>query len=264
MMKDFRMPPGGRRAGSHRVPDGPDVPQGASVRPKRRHSIRRVVDVALAAALVLVMSTPLAEEAAHEWLGIAVAVLSVAHVALNARALSGLLRSGPLPLRIVLVLADLALVACLATLAASSLVLSVHAFSWLPVIPGAAWARPAHMLCSFWLFALSAFHLGLHLPRRTRRPTARVIGTILAVVAVVGGAASFAWLDLGAYLAGGVPFYAVDTSQPLIVRAGAYVLAGALIVVVGSTVRRFLAFLGSRACRRSARSPRRRAFGSDT
>ncbi len=256
------MPPDRRRTGSRQTRSGFAAPQGAPARPKRRRPVRRAMDAALAATLVLVMATPLAEEAAHEWLGIAVAALSVVHIAMNMRTLVGLLRNGPLPLRVVLAMVDLALAVCLVALAASSLVLSVHAFSWLPVIPGAVWARPAHMLCSFWLFALSAFHLGLHLPRRAGRSAMRVAKVLLVVVAVVGGAASFAWLDLGAYLVGAVPFYAVDTSQPLVVRAGAYVLAGALVVVVGAVVRRLLAPRGSRFRRRSARPSSQQVFES--
>lgn len=230
-------------------------------RTARGRIARRAVDVALACALVLVMATPLAEETAHEWLGLSVAVLTIAHLALNGRMLRGLLHGGPALRRAVFLLADLALAGCLAMLIASSLVLSVHAFSWLPALPGAAWARPAHMLCSFWLFALSAFHLGLHLPVRIERPAARVAAAVVVVSGVVGGIAAFAWLDLGAYLLGNVPFYAVDTSQPLAVRALMYVLAGELIAVAGAVARRAVS-PRRKVRRREQRGLRAERFGS--
>lgn len=187
------------------------------------------------------MATPLAEDVAHEWLGVALVALAVIHQVLNARWWSALLRGRQTPLRLLTTLVDLALVICVAALAASSLVISVHAFSWLPAIPGALWARPAHMLCSFWLFALSAFHVGLH-ARVKRRPLCLASAAPFALWAVgaLAGVVSWIWLDFGSYLVGAVPFYAVDASQPLALRVLAYVLVGALLAGVGCVLRLLL------------------------
>ena len=52
---------------------------------KRTFGLRMLVDVLLAFDLVIVMATALIEEAPHEYLGIALAVLAIAHVVLNRR-----------------------------------------------------------------------------------------------------------------------------------------------------------------------------------
>ena len=206
-----------------------------------RRRVRPAVDGALACVLVFVMATPLAEGVAHEWLGVALVVLAAIHQALNARWWSALLRGRQTPLRLLTTLVGLALVICVAALAASSLVISVHAFSWLPAIPGALWARPAHMLCSFWLFALSAFHAGLHVRVRCRPfGLASTALLVLWAVGALAGIASWIWLDFGSYLVGAVPFYAVDASQPLALRVLAYLLIGALLAGVGCALRLLL------------------------
>lgn len=227
---------------------------GTRERNRVAHAVRRGVDACLAAVLVFVMATPLAEEAAHEWLGIATAALSVLHVVLNARLFRARARTGFAGTRALFVAIDAALAVCLVALVASSLVLSVHAFSWLPAFSGASWARPVHMACSFWLFALSAFHVGMHVRLPLRRGARDVLPSGVGVlraplagalaVAAALGALAFAWLDLGSYLLLQVPFYAVDTSQPLALRAVAYAFSGALFAAIGCAVNHAVSRMG--------------------
>lgn len=187
------------------------------------------------------MATPLAEDVAHEWLGVALVALVAIHQALNARWWSAQLQGRQTPLRLLTMLVDFELVICVVVLAASSLVVSVHAFSWLPVIPGALWARPAHMLCSFWLFALSAFHVGLHVRVRCCPfDLANMAPFALWAAGALAGIVSWIWLDFGSYLVGAVPFYAVDASQPLALRVLAYLLIGVLVAGVGYVLRLLL------------------------
>ncbi len=220
------------------------------VRAKARRvprAARVAVDAALAVVLLLVMATPLAEDAAHEYLGIATVLLVAAHQVLNRRWWRAVPRGRYGARRALTTVIDVALLACSVALAASSVVLSVHAFAWLPAVPGAAWARPAHMACSFWMFALAALHLGMHirlLP--SSRGVAEVVGRSAWAVAAAGGVASWAWLDLGAYLALSVPFYAVDTASPLVQRVVAYLLLGALLALAGSVLREIVGHVGKR------------------
>lgn len=203
--------------------------------------VRRAVDGALACVLVFLMATPLAEEVAHEWLGIALVALVIVHQVLNARWWRVLPRGKWTLLRLLVTLVDVALAICTVALTASSLVISVHAFSWLPAIPGALWARPVHMLCSFWLFALALFHMGLHLRVKVPLGVPGVMAAVLWAAAALAGIAGWLWLDFGSYLVGAVPFYAVDTAQPLLLRVLAYVLVGALLAGAGCLVRLLLA-----------------------
>ncbi len=136
--------------------ENPSVTQGdalpvenAEHRPRRGRAARRAVDLGLAAAFPLVMATALVEDFAHEWLGVAVLALVAAHQELNRFWWRALARGRWSARRALSTVVDLGLVAGVVAMLASALVISVHAFSWLPVIPGATWARPAHLLGSY-------------------------------------------------------------------------------------------------------------------
>lgn len=111
---------------------------------------RIIADVALALAFVLSMATALVDEAPHEWIGVAVFALTIAHVFLGWKMLLAQVRKRRATAVAGLVL-DALLLACLLGQLASALVLSEHVLSWAPAIEGAAWARPVHMLCAYWV-----------------------------------------------------------------------------------------------------------------
>ena len=129
---------------------------------KQARLLKVAVDIAMALVLVAVMATALVQEVPHEWLGMALFVLMAIHMVQNRRWLGSILRGRHTPLRMVQIVVIVVLTVCFVGQIASSLVLSKYVLGFLPALPGAAWARRVHMVCSYWMFALAFAHAGLH------------------------------------------------------------------------------------------------------
>lgn len=184
---------------------------GEKGRMKRRS--HRIVDILLFVDFVALMALPINYGAAHEWAGVAAFVLIIAHLAINGRRMMRLLKRHDLAACVNLVI-ELALLLGIIAMAASSLVLSEHAFAWLPVIPGAAWARIAHLCASYWTFALAFIHFGLHLQvflgRPLQHPALRWVLRILFAACLIYGAYSFVELGIWSYMTLRIQFAFVD------------------------------------------------------
>lgn len=223
---------------------------------KGNTAIRVVLDIAMAAVLVAVMTTALVQEAPHEFLGVALFVLMVAHVVFNRRRLIAVFRGRRSVLRVLQIVALVGLFVCLLGQIASSLVLSKYAFGFLPALPGAGWARRVHLLCSYWMFVLAFVHAGLHarLPRLSR--PWQTWGARIAFAIVVGfGAYSFVRLGLWSYLTGQVQFAAADFGAPLVLAFAHYASVAVLVSVVFHYVREGL--MAVQRKRRAAEAGRR-------
>jgi hypothetical protein len=192
----------------------------------------------MGAVLVAVMATALVQEAPHEWLGVGLFVLMVAHAVLNRRWLASVFRGRYGVVRVLQVAVLAGLVACVLGQVASSLVLSRHAFGWLPSLPGASWARRTHMLCSYWSFVLAFAHVGLHARMPRRMPAGRLWAhrAVLAAVACYG-AYSFVRLGMLPYLAGQVLFAAVDLGTPMALALARYASVGVLVACLARLAR---------------------------
>lgn len=202
-----------------------------------KNIVRIAVDAAMATVYVTVMATALVQEAPHEYLGITLFVLVVVHVVLNRRWFARLIRGRYNAVRVVQLVAVIGLLACILAQAVSSLVLSKHAFGFLPAIPGAGWARRVHMLCSYWSFVFAFAHAGLQSRAVTVRLGAeRAHGnmtkwacrTMFAAIACFG-IWSFVELGLAAYLTGHVQFAFADYSTPLTLMFTQYASIGVLV-----------------------------------
>lgn len=193
------------------------------------HTCRMLVDHAMAAVLLALMVTPFEWGLAHEWLGMALFALFVAHQVLNRAWWKALGRGRWTIRRVVGTVVDLAMVACMAGLAVSSLVLSRYVLAWMPALPGAAWARLAHLACSYWLFVLAYAHAGahLHLNSGDRR------WQVALAVAFVLGVAESARLGMPAYMTLATPFVVVDSATPLAVIVLRYLLVACGCMALG-------------------------------
>ena len=205
-----------------------------------------VLDVAMAVVLVAIMATALVQEAPHEWLGVALFVLMAVHVVLNRRWLAAVFRGRHSALRVVQIVVVAGLVVCIVGQLASSLVLSKHAFGFLPALPGAGWARRVHMICSYWAFVLAFAHAGLHarVPKNMAPWQKWAARIVLAVIACFG-AYSFAQLDLWRYLTGQVQFAFADYSIPLALVIARYASVAVLVAGVFHYLREGLALIGA-------------------
>lgn len=129
----------------------------------RKNTIKIGIDVVLTALLPLLMAYTLVGEVAHEWLGLAMLLLFIAHHILNIRWITGLFKGRYSARRILNTGVNLLLAVDFVFLAVSSVMLSNHVFAFLPVFGGMEFARKAHMLAAYWGFVLMSVHAGLHL-----------------------------------------------------------------------------------------------------
>lgn len=195
--------------------------------------LKRCVDVGLAAMFVTLMTTATVEEVAHEWIGITTFALFVVHQVLNRRWWKNLLRGKYTLLRSVGTIVNVGLLLCILGQMTSSLILSEHAFGWLPAFPGAAWARIMHLVCSYWGFILAAVHTGLHVHTFVRGRThvhkrrVPVVPIVVSALFVAAGTWSFVQLDMGTYLLLQSQFLFVDYAIPLPLTALRYLLVAA-------------------------------------
>ena len=210
-----------------------------------KRAVKIALDIALALVLVAVMTTALVQEAPHEWLGVALFVLMTAHIVLNRKWLAAVFRGRYGALRVLQVVMLVGLVACVVGQIASSLVLSKHAFGFLPALPGAGWARRVHMLCSYWAFVLAFAHAGLHMrtPKGMSSWQMWAVRILFAAVACFG-MYSFAQLGLWQYLIGQVQFAFADYSTPLALTAVRYASVAVLVMGVFHYVREGIASIG--------------------
>ena len=206
---------------------------------------RLVVVIVMALVLVAIMTTALVQEAPHEWLGVTLFVLMAIHIVLNRKWLASIFRGHHSALRIVQIVVIVGLAACIIGQFASSLVLSKHAFGFLPAFPGAGWARSVHMLCSYWAFVLAFAHAGLHAraPKNMAPWQKWAVRIIIAAVACFG-AFSFAQLGLWHYLTGQVQFAFADYSVPLALAVARYASVAVLVAGVFHYVRQGIASIG--------------------
>ena len=124
--------------------------------------LKRSVDLLMTAALLLLMPYSLIGEAAHEWIGMGMALLFVLHLTLNRKWIRGLGKGRYSAYRILqTALAVLCLLA-MVSLMVSGIILSRHVFSALRIRGWSAIARQVHMAGSFWGFVFMSLHLGLH------------------------------------------------------------------------------------------------------
>ena len=198
-----------------------------------KKTIKIVLDIALALVLVAVMATALVQEAPHEWLGIVLFVFMVAHIVLNRKWLAAVFRGRHSALRVLQIIVLAALMACMIGQVASSLVLSKHALGFLPVLPGASWARRVHMLCSYWSFVLAFTHAGLHMRTPKDMSSWQIwMARIMFAAVACFGAYSFVQLGLWQYLTGQVQFAFADYSTPLPLVAARY--ASVAVLAMGA------------------------------
>lgn len=203
-------------------------------------AVRIAIDICLALALVMTQATALAQDFAHEWAGIVTFLLVIAHITVNWKRTLALLRGKKTPSNVATLVLDGLLVVAVAGLIASSVVLSEHVFSWLPVIPGAFWARTAHLLCSYWLFALAFVHAGAHirkLPKAiTGNPVAKWAFLIAIGAASIAGAYFFIELGISSYMTLQVQFVFVDFSVLMPLRFAQWLCIGIMFATLAHLV----------------------------
>ena len=175
----------------------------------KKQILKICVDVLMTVALLLLVSYSLLGEAAHEWVGVGMFVLFVAHHILNGKWCRNLFRGKFTPFRILQTVLVILVFLCMLGSMASGVILSRTVFAGLPVRGFSSIARTMHVICAYWGFVFMSLHLGLHwnmmigMARKLTKKPSLLRTWILSTVAVVTsgyGICAFIARDFGNWL----------------------------------------------------------------
>ncbi|MDO4325839.1 MAG: DUF4405 domain-containing protein [bacterium] len=200
------------------------------------------VDIGMTLALLLLMTYELIGQAAHEWLGMGMFVLFVAHHILNDKWTANLLKGRYTPLRIWQTLLVVLVLLNMIGSMVSGVILSRHVLAFLPISKGRSFARSLHMVCAYWGFVWMSLHLGLHwsmmmaMARKvfsTSSPARTWILRTLALAIAGYGAYAFLKRDIGSYMFLRIEFVFFDFEEGLIFFLLDYLAVMGLFVCIG-------------------------------
>ena len=210
--------------------------------------IKIAVDAAMSVSMLLLMAYGLVGEAAHEWIGMGMFALSVAHHILNHRWIQAVPRGRYTPLRVVQTALAGLIFLCMVGSMISGIVLSRHVFAFLPRHGGYELAGKLHILCAFWGFVLMSLHLGMHwnmvltmmrkhlTPFKPRTWCLRLLAYLWAAY----GAVAFVRRDVWRYLLLKSHFVFFDYTEPLVRFLLDYLAVMSLFVLAGYWLARAL------------------------
>lgn len=209
---------------------------------KPKMIIKIAIDIAMTIALLLLMTYELIGQAAHEWIGIGMFVLFVAHHVLNGKWSENLLKGRYTSLRIMqTVLVVLVLFSMFGSMV-SGVILSRHALSFLSISGGRAFARSLHMIVAYWGFVFMSLHLGFHWSMMMSMAGKSVGGSSairkwvlrIAAVLIAGyGVYAFVKRDIGSYMLLKNQFVFFDFEEPLVLFVFDYITVMGLFVAIG-------------------------------
>ena len=192
-------------------------------------------------ALLFLMTYGLVGEAAHEWLGMGMFALFLAHHVLNRKWLLAVGKGKYTPVRMIQTLLAGVIFLCMLGSMVSGILLSRYVFSFLPKHSGYEAAQKAHILCAYWGFVCMSLHLGFHWsmmlamarkhlqPSHLRTWSLRLIGWLWAVY----GAFAFRRRGVSLYLLLRSHFVFYDYSEPVILFLIDYLSVMVVFVLIG-------------------------------
>ena len=211
--------------------------------------IKKFVDAAMTAVLLLLMAYQVTGEMAHEWTGISMTVLVIVHQILNRRWYGALFKGKYNPYRVLSTVLNLLLLFCIALTAFCGMSMSGYAVPFLYGMAPVSFVRRMHLSMSHWAFVLMGLHLGMHIPAMTaglkRKAGMRTI--MSCVFTCAGGVGLYLFLrnSMPDYLFFRVPFAFLD-----------YDKAGWLVFLENALMLSFWALIGTQTahiCRNTAR-----------
>lgn len=124
--------------------------------------IKIAVDAAMSVSMLLLMAYGLVGEAAHEWIGMGMFALFVAHHILNRKWLLAVGKGKYTPIRVLqTALVGILFLSMFGSMI-SGVVLSRYVFAFFPKHGGYELAQQVHNLCAYWGFVCMSLHLGFH------------------------------------------------------------------------------------------------------
>lgn len=195
------------------------------------------IDLAMTAALPVLMCYSIVGETAHEVIGTAMFCLFIAHHILNFGWIKTLFKGKYDLRRSVNTAVNMLVFLCMIGLMYSGIVISKHVFTFVN-IGGAMTSRTIHMLCAYWGLVLMSVHLGMHISQmaaRMKLNNKAVIWSLRIISGAVGvvGIYEFINLKFADYMFGKVQFVFIDTSTSAVVTTLHYLTVMVLFAYVG-------------------------------
>lgn len=209
---------------------------------KPKMIIKIITDIAMTAALLLLMTYGLIGEAAHEWIGASMFVLFILHHILNSHWNRNLFKGKYTAIRILqTILVILVLFSMLGSMF-SGIILSRHIFPFIRIRGWRSFARNLHMICAYWGFVLMSLHLGLHwnmmmgmVRKLVNRKSVARTWVLRAVALLIAGYGIYAFIrrGIGRYMLMMDHFVFFELREPIIFFIVDYVAVMGLFVFVG-------------------------------
>lgn len=218
---------------------------------KGRKGLKTVIDLAMMALLLILMAYHVTGNRLHEWLGILLFLLFFLHHFLNLKWYGSLVKGKYGVPRIVGVVLNFLLLADMACMMVSSVMISRDVFGFLD-IGGGEFGRRMHMVSVSWGFVLISVHLGFHggmmfhmagkRVREKRKDLAAYACRLMAAALSVYGICAFGEREMGAKMFLMVKYSFFDQREP-----AAWVFADYFSVMVLFAV---LSYYGMRRMRK--------------
>ena len=195
----------------------------------------------MSVSMLLLMAYGLVGEAAHEWIGMGMFALFVAHHILDRKWLLAVGKGKYTPIRMVQTALVGIIFLSMSGSMISGVVLSRFVFAFFPKHGGYELAQQVHILCAYWGFVCMSLHLGLHwsmmltMARKHLQPSPlrtwclRLIGWLWALY----GAFAFHRRGVGLYLLLRSHFVFCNYSAPVIFFLIDYLSVMAMFTLIG-------------------------------
>ena len=204
----------------------------------KNSGVKRIVDTIMTVLLLFLMAYQVTGESAHEWIGMGMTALVIAHQILNRKWYGALFKGKYNPYRILSTVMNILLLFCIALTAFCGMSMSGHAVPFMYGMAPASFARRMHLSMSHWAFVLMGMHLGMHIPAMTAgfRWKDRTKAILTCIFTIAGGIGLYLFLRNGIpdYLFFRVPFAFLD-----------YDKAGWLVIFENLLILSFWAFVGT-------------------
>lgn len=195
---------------------------------------RLALDMTMSLLLVLQMLYLLVGEAYHEWAGLALAVLFIAHNVLNRRWYMVIFKGRYTKRRILSLAINSACALSIIVLAVSGISMARHSMA-APLLPMGV-ARILHMAAAYWGFVFISLHAGLHMTAALRKAAGIRYGKIVISTLAIMGFAAFIKERFLLYMFLIEEFVFFDFSTPLPLLAAEYALIMLLFMLIGAVL----------------------------
>ncbi|MBQ7653548.1 MAG: DUF4405 domain-containing protein [Clostridia bacterium] len=210
--------------------------------------LRRSIDFLMSVLLLCLMCYSRVGETLHEWLGLAITALFIAHHIINRKWIKSVFKGKYNAFRTVQTVLNALIFLTMIGSAVSGIILSKHIFK-LELVGISSLSRTVHMLCGYWNFALMSLHLGLHwgavigFAQKKSKPAsscAKWIARISAIAASAYGLYAIFARQTVKYMFGVIKFAYFDLTEPLIFFFIDYICIMAMFVFIGHCFTCFL------------------------